>query len=601
MNARSRDWSADSSAGQAVAQTKGTHSMTEPKAATRQARMNRREFLAQLTCGLGAMSLAKAVQGTESGSRGDSSRRPNIILFLIDDQNKVSIGAYGGKTWTPNLDRMAREGVRFTQAHVSSTVCTPSRYGFLTGRYAGNSRSKLHIDACGGEQQQGYPSFNMALEPDRMNIGRVLQEAGYATGFVGKYHLVSGMDQREFFEGSDGIAKIPRGMEAGPETTALFRRNERAMRRYIESLGFSWAKHIYPENMQPPYAKHNPEWTVQAALEFIEANRSRPFYLHCCPTLLHGGERSWRESMDHPLVSGQGQLDALPHVMTPRGELLKTLEQNGHDPDSPTAGEAWIDDALGAILNKLKALGIDEDTLVVFAPDHGRAGKASLFSRDGTCIPCIARWPRRIRPGLVCEELVQNIDWAPTCFEIAGAQVPADYHLDGRSLVPLFTDGTARQWRNHLYFEMGVARAVATKDWKYIAVRYTKEQIKAIQRAKPDNLPRLMSYIGRLGIGVRGAERPGFFDADQLYDLCGDPDEMNNLAARPEYADQLNRMRRLLREDLKVMGRPFGEFVPRANAAPPGLIDQQIAMVKKMKIAGKNVLAPGGHSEDDLP
>jgi len=306
--------------------------MTERRAVARRERMSRRTFLAQLTCGLGAWSLAKAARAAKPGAREDFGRRPNIILFLIDDQNKASIGAYGGKTWTPNLDRMAREGIRFTQAHVSSTVCTPSRYSFLTGRYAGNSYSKLYTDACGGERQQGYPSFNMALESDRMNVGRVLKEAGYVTGFVGKYHLVSELDQPEFFEGSDGIAEIPRGMEAGPEATALFRRNERTMQRYIESLGFSLAKHIYPENMQPPYAQHNPEWTIQAALEFIEANHDRPFYLHCCPTLLHGGEQSWRRSMDHPLISGEGQLDALPEVMTPRGELLKTVEQNGSTP-----------------------------------------------------------------------------------------------------------------------------------------------------------------------------------------------------------------------------------------------------------------------------
>jgi len=522
--------------------------------------------------------------------------RPNIILFLIDDQNKTSIGAYGGKTWTPNLDRLAREGMRFTRAHVSSTVCTPSRYSFLTGRYAGNSYSKLYAQACGGAQRQGYPNFNVALESDRMNVGRVLSEAGYATGFVGKYHLTSRLDQPEFFEGADGLLEIPRTIEAGPQASAAFRRNERAMRRYIESLGFSWAKHIYPENMQRPYAQHNPEWTVQAALEFIEENRSRPFYLHCCPTLLHGGEASWRQSMDHPLVSGEGRLDALPEVMTPRAKLLDTVERNGFDPNSPTAGEAWIDDALGAIMKKLKALGIDDNTLIVFAPDHGRAGKASLFSRDGTCIPCIARWPRRIRPGLVCDELVQNVDWTPTFFEIAGARTPAGYRLDGRSLVPLFADGTARPWRDHLYFEMGVARAVATKDWKYIAVRYTKEQVEAIRRARPENLPRLMSYIGRLGIGVRGAEHPGFFDADQLYDLRRDPDEMNNLASRPEYADQVNRMRRLLAEDLRKMSRPFGEFVAADGTVPPGLVDEQIALVKKIKIKGKNVLVPGENS-----
>jgi arylsulfatase A-like enzyme len=575
--------------------------MSEGKSAARRVRMSRRTFLAQLTYGSGSLALAEVIRGAVPAPRTEGTKRPNIILFLIDDQNKTSIGAYGGKTWTPNLDRMAREGVLFTRAHVSSTVCTPSRYSFLTGRYAGNSYSKRYNDACGGERWQGYPSFNMALESDRMNVGRVLWEAGYATGFVGKYHLASRLDQPEFFEGSDGLKEIPKGAKAGPEATAVFRSNERVMRRYIESLGFSWAKHIYPENMQPPYAQHNPEWTTQAALEFIEKNHSHPFYLHCCPTLLHGGEKSWRKSMDHPLVSGEGQLDALPQVMTPRAELLKTVERNGFDSDSATAGEAWIDDALGAIVNKLKALGIDDNTLIVFAPDHGRDGKASLFSRDGTCIPCIARWPSRIRPGLVCDELVQNIDWAPTFFEIAEARVPAGYGLDGRSLMPLFDDGAARGWRDHLYFEMGVARAVATKDWKYITVRYTKEQVEAINRARPERLPRLMSYIGRLGIGVRGAERPGFFDADQFYDLRRDPDEMNNLAAKPEHADQLNRMRHLLREDLKKMRRPFGEFVPGGNAAPAGLVDRQIAIVRKAKIEGKNVLVPGERTDEDPP
>ncbi|MBN2134001.1 MAG: sulfatase-like hydrolase/transferase [Sedimentisphaerales bacterium] len=551
--------------------------------------MTRRGFLGMIGCGAVAMALPRPVA------------RPNLILLLIDDQDKPSIGAYGGKTWTPNLDRMAREGMRFTQAHVSSTVCTPSRYSFLTGRYAGNSYSKLYTDACGTAQRQGYPNFNVALESDRMNVGRVLSEAGYATGFVGKYHLTSRLDQPEFFEGADGLLEIPKTTDAGPQANTAFRRNERAMRRYIESIGFSWAKHIYPGNMQRPYAQHNPEWTVQAALEFIEANRNRPFYLHCCPTLLHGGEGSWRKSMDHPLVSGEGRLDALPEVMTPRAKLLDTVERNGFDSNSPTAGEAWIDDALGAIVNQLKALGIDDNTLIVFAPDHGRAGKASLFSRNGTCIPCLARWPSRIRPGLVSEELVQNIDWAPTFFELAGARVPKDYRLDGRSLVPLFDNGKARPWRDHLYFEMGAARAVATKDWKYIAVRYTKEQVAAIQRARPESLPRLMSYIGRLGIGVRGAERPGFFDADQLYDLRRDPDEMNNLAASPEYASQLKEMRRLLREDLRRMHRPFGEFVPGDNTAPSGLIDEQIALVKRIKIEGKNVLVPRQDAERNSP
>lgn len=526
-----------------------------------------------------------------------ADNRPNLILFLIDDQNAEQIGAFGGKTWTPNLDRLAAEGIQFTRAHVSSAVCTPSRYSWITGRYAGASHSKIYGDACGGPGRQGFPNFNMALERDRLNIGRVLSEAGYVTGFTGKFHLDSKLDWPEFFGGENGLKEIPKTAKAGPETSALFAHNERVMRRYLQAVGFAWAKHIYPENLRKPYHEHNPEWTISAAVEFIGENKDVPFYLHITPTLLHGGEGSWRNSMDYPLVSGEGELKELPAVMTPRAQLLQTLKDHGLDPDGPAAGEAWVDDAVGAVVNKLKALGIDRRTLFLFAPDHGRDGKGSLFLHNGTRIPMLARWPERIPAGTVCEELVQNIDWAPTCFDIAGAKPPDGYRTDGRSLAPLFATGQATPWRDHLYFEMGYARAVATKDWSYVAIRYPRETVAAIQGASRDRLPRLMSYIGRLGIGVRGAERPGFWDADQLYDLGADPGEIQNLAADPKQADRLRQMRAMLAADVKSIGRPFGEFLPGGNAAPPGQVDIQIEEVKSLEVSGKTVVDP----ESDTP
>ena len=518
--------------------------------------------------------------------------RPNIIMFLIDDQNPSSISAFGGETYTPNLDRMAEEGMKFTRAYVSSSVCTPSRYSFLTGRYAGNSHSKLYTEAVGSAENQGYPSFNVALERDKMNAGNVLREAGYMTGFVGKFHLKSPLDFPEFYEGEEGWIEIPNDAAPGPETSALFKHNERLMRRYLEALGFSWAKNIYGGNMSKPYSEHNAEWPTVAALEFIEKNQDGPFYLHLCSTLLHGPDKSWRDSMNHPLITGEGEVESLPEVMTPRDELLKTIEEKGFDPDSHVAGEAWIDDSLGAIFRKLVELGIDDNTLVIFAPDHGRDGKASVFSHGAAQVPMIMRWPRGIPAGQVCEELVQNIDLVPTFFELGEAQKPESYRIDGQSLTPLFENGTAENWRDHLYLEMGAARATVTKDWSYAAVRYTKEQIAAIQGAKPENLPRAMAYIGRLGIGVRGADRPGFFDEDQLYYLKQDPKEMENLASNPEQAGQLKEMRELMQRDLEAIGRPFGEFIPGGNAAEPGQIDKQIEMVKQLDIQGKKVVVP---------
>lgn len=520
------------------------------------------------------------------------AERPNIIMFLIDDQNPSSIAAFGGDSYTPNLDRMAEEGMKFTRAYVSSSVCTPSRYSFLTGRFAGNSHSKLYAEAVGGNENQGLPNFNVALERDNMNVGNVLREAGYATGFVGKYHLTSRLDFPEFYKGKDGWIDIPKDASSGRDVSAQFRHNERWMRRYLKALGFSWAKNVYAENMHQPYSAHNPEWTTVAALEFIEENKDGPFYLHLCSTLLHGPDKSWRKSMDHPLTTGEGEVESLPEVMTPRAELLKTIEEKGFDSDSHVAGEAWIDDSLGAILRKLKELGIDDNTLVIFAPDHGRDGKGSVFSHGGCQVPMIMRWPNGIPAGQVCEELVQNIDLVPTFFELGKAEKPKSYQIDGQSLTPLFRNGRAQDWRDHLYLEMGAARATVTKDWSYIAVRYTEDQIAAIKKASPQNLPRAMSYIGRLGIGVRGADRPGFFDEDQLYNLKSDPKEMKNLAYHEGQASRLEEMRDLMRQDLEVIGRPFGEFIPGGNAAKPGQISKQIEIVKQLEIKGKTVTVP---------
>ena len=518
--------------------------------------------------------------------------RPNIIMFLIDDQNPSSIAAFGGDTYTPNLDRMAEEGIKFTRAYVSSSVCTPSRYSFLTGRFAGNSHSKLYNDAVGGKENQGLPGFNVALERDKMNVGNILRKAGYTTGFVGKFHLTSKLDFPEFYKGKNRWMNISKDARPGPKASAQFKHNERWMRRYLKELGFSWAKNVYPENSHKPYSEHNPEWTTVAALEFIEENKSGPFYLHLCSTLLHGPDKSWRKSMDHPLVTGEGKVESLPEVMTPRSELLKTIKEKGSDPGSRVAGEAWIDDSLGAIFRKLKELGIDDNTLVVFAPDHGRDGKASVFSHGAAQVPMIMRWPNKIPAGQVCDELVQNIDLVPTFFELGNAQKPESYRIDRKSLTPLFKNGTADDWRSHLYLEMGAARATVTKDWSYIAVRYTKEQIAAIKRAEPKNLPRAMSYIGRLGIGVRGADRPGFFDQDQLYHLKKDPKEMKNLANNVLHASRLKTIRNLMQKDLESIGRPFGEFIPGGNATAPGQIDRQIEIVKKLKIKGKTVTVP---------
>jgi arylsulfatase A-like enzyme len=547
-------------------------------------KMNRRAFLRAMGAGCAALTFSRGARALSP-----PRKRPNIVMILTDDQDKMSLGAYGGKSLTPNLDRMAAEGVVFDHAYVSSTVCTPSRYSFLTGRYAGRSYSERYEAQC-PRGQQGFPSFNMELEPDNMNVGAVLAGSGYATGYVGKYHVGPEIKRQNECE-AHGLKYVDR--EAAPEeATAAYRYNELQYRKFLRQRGFTWAKHIYWENVKSPFAYHNADWTVEAALEFIEEHRDEPFYLHYCTTLTHGPDKSWSTSMQHPRVSGQGLLDEPATPMATRDELLKEIKDAGLDPEAGHAGYRWVDESVGAILGKLKELGIDDNTLVVFASDHGSNMKGSLFSLDGVCIPCIMRWPKVIPEGVRCDELIQNIDFAATFFDVAGADVPKRYAMDGRSLMPLLSDQEGDPWRDHLYFEAGSARAVCTKQWKYIAVRYTAEQIEQIKKAPPESLPRLMAYIGRMGIGTRGASHPGFFDADQLYDTRRDPREMKNVAGDPKNAGRLRVMQAMLRKDVERLGRPFGEFAPGGNAARPGQVDEQIALVKRMKIQGKDVIVP---------
>ncbi|MHC4324521.1 MAG: sulfatase family protein [Planctomycetota bacterium] len=208
--------------------------------------LSRRSFLR------GAVAALTIPTVVHSERRAD--KRPNIILFITDDQDKHSIGAYGGNSLTPNLDRMAREGMVFHQAYVSSTVCTPSRYSFLTGRYAGRSYCERYEKEC-PPGRQGFPSFNVELEQDNMNVGAVLQKSGYATGYVGKFHVGPDIKRPEEYEKS-GLKYIPKDAKADSKATASFRHNERWYRRYLEKKGFSRAKHIYWGNLQSPFNHH---------------------------------------------------------------------------------------------------------------------------------------------------------------------------------------------------------------------------------------------------------------------------------------------------------------------------------------------------------
>ncbi len=174
-----------------------------------------------------------AVQSTQAAV---TRRKPNIIFFLVDDYDKPETSVYGGKVLTPNLERLARNGITFHNAHMSSTVCTPSRYTCLTGRYAGSSYSKVHMDQFPAGTQS-LPAFNVALESDNMNVGQVLADNGYATGFVGKYHV--GGEHFTFAEREErDLQPLKKNVEWTPELNKIKYNNEKAYRELIKKQGF---------------------------------------------------------------------------------------------------------------------------------------------------------------------------------------------------------------------------------------------------------------------------------------------------------------------------------------------------------------------------
>ena len=491
-----------------------------------------------------------------SSSFGEKTNRPNIIVFLVDDYDKPETSPYGGKVLTPNLDRLAKEGMICHNAHVTSTVCTPSRYTFLTGRYASSSHSNTFLEEC-PKGTQALPAFNVGLESDRMNVGRVLADAGYATGFVGKYHV---HDTDHSKEGSlFGDLDVPKNAKYSDQLNKRKFKLEKLQRELVQKNGFTWAKNIYWGNLKQPFKGHNPDWTAQAALEFIEEHKDQPFYLHCCSTLLHGPNKEWFKSMmEKELASGEGFLKK-PLNLIDRKSVLERIQKAGLS--EAEVGYLWMDDSLGLILDKLDELGIADNTIVVFVSDHGSERKGSLIKTRGTEIPCLIRWPKVIKPGSVSRGLLQNTDFVPTWFELAKAKIPENYHIDGKSLAAMFKD-PAVSIRKYIYGEQGAARAIKTEDFEYISIRYTDAQITGAQSKRADR-----TYKTLLGLssGISRARyfHPDIFSADQLYDLSKDPNLQKNVAHDSGYAEQLKKMKAILTKTVKELGpRPYGDFVP---------------------------------------
>ncbi|QHI69943.1 sulfatase family protein [Tichowtungia aerotolerans] len=503
--------------------------------------------------------------------------KPNILFIVTDDQDFATIGAYGGNVLTPNMDRIAREGMRFNRGYCTSSSCAPSRYGIMTGRLASRCSAK-EFGAKNAPGEQAYITNDaIVLEPDRPTLPQALQAGGYRTGITGKWHL--GPHHYETI----GMQNVSKDWKLGdPEADVVLQENQRKIAAYFKTLGFEYTANMYWDNVGEwsvyidGYNAQNLEWTVDGALKFLDQQDDRPFFFWFAPLQMHnpcGAVKEFAPLVGSERITPAGLLAEAPQVQPPRSTILSRLEEAGVPLKIPqtdacvkygTEYVLWLDDGIGAILNKLDQMGVADNTLVVFFSDNATWGKFHTYER-GCNVPLMMRWPDRIKAGSVTDALVANVDFAPTVLAAAGLDVPADLGTDGVNQLPLL-DGEKPSVRETVMLEFGTSRSISDGKWKYIAIRHTdrdrefekKTGLPSGHWGAGETVPRFKGLQGWRKWHEKNY--PAYYDSDQLYDLEKDPEEQSNLAANPEYADVLVRMKKMMTDEMKELSRPFGEF-----------------------------------------
>ncbi|NQT85585.1 sulfatase-like hydrolase/transferase [bacterium] len=528
--------------------------------------LSRRQFV-QFT---GASALAAWAHGAPA-----KGRRPNVLFIVTDDQALNAFGFIRKKALTPHIDRLAAEGVYLSRAYASSSVCTPSRFTCLTGRFASRCANP-GFQRSASKEGQTLVQWNTSLESERWTLPRVLKQAGYRTGIVGKWHNGAPPGWGAL------LGAIPRdGDPADAAVAKALRDMQTTLHEWVKTLGFDYAASMNQGNFGAHPCRalrvHNQDWITKGALDFIDANRENPFFLYMATSLLHGPKPVDSLKAD-PRKTHGGLLDAPLTVQPSRESVLKRAKAAGV-PEA-LAGATWLDDGIGAVLTRIDAL--DRDTLVIYFNDHGvESAKGSCYE-GGVRSPAIVRWTGTIPPAR-SDALVGNIDFAPTILAACGVMAPEAMHVDGVDLLPILK-GEKKSLRDSVYLEIGHTRAVCTERWKYIAFRIppsrrmTKEQrIRASERyaeykkQREDRAFEMTPGAPLSHMGFPGGQntergnalrkhRKTYYDADQLYDLTKDPDEQTNLAADPAHKATLERMQALLRERLKAVPGTFAEF-----------------------------------------
>ena len=536
-------------------------------------KQNTIKFLLWVCLGGVLLISAYSCSGTKGNDAGTA--RPNVILILGDDMSSDHFGFINGKALTPNMDRLANDGLYFSRTYIPSAACTPTRFSCLTGRLASRCQSPGFINSATPEGVYAV-EWNTPLSDEPYILSRTMKDAGYVTGITGKWHNGA----------SPEFGRIRRELNflddpADPVVAEKLKAMDQAFKEVLYSLGFDYAEgSVYANYGAHPLKAlryHNQEEITKSAVDFIRQNKDNPFFLYIPTTLMHGPPPLESLHAD-PRKTFSGLLDEPIDIQPSREDVLARTTAAGIE--DKLAGATWLDDGIGVVIKTLEELELDKNTLIIFVDDQGYdGGKASCYE-GGVRVPSMFYWPGKIKPA-TSEALVANIDLYPTICEVCGIEIDTSMY-DGRSLWPVLT-GKQDKIRDEIYCEWSYSRAIVTEDWKYLAFRLPtskqlsyEEKVALGERVKRDREERNESAytptpdepLSHMGYpGGQSVERgnavinyPHYYDPDQLYHLKNDRWEQVNLAENPEYADKLKEMKARLSEWVKEMPGTFGEF-----------------------------------------
>lgn len=413
--------------------------------------------------------------------------RPNVVILFTDDQGTLDAGCYGSDHLiTPNIDKLAAGGARFTQAY-SHTVCCPARAALLTGRHP----QRGGVDNWVQGSPQGPKGVHLAL--DEVTLAEVLRDAGYRTALFGKWHLGAHPDHGPLKQGFDEFFGIRGGFI------------DNFNHHFLHGSGF----HDLYQGDREVFAegKYFPEMMVGRALEFIGKNRDRPFFLYAAFNLPHYPEQPLPEFT-------RLYADAADEKLRGYGPVISTT-----------------DHYIGLILNQLDRFDLSSNTIVVFMSDNGHSeetfmriagdkhrsglpkehfyaasgagntgkwtGHKATFLEGGIRVPAILRFPGKVPAGAVRNQIITVMDWFPTVLDFCGIKQPADApEFDGHSLLPVLRDAAAPDaYGGVLHFEWRGGWAVRDGDWKLIGgTRWQSEERGMTLHRMTDDKPEVKDH-----------------------------------------------------------------------------------------------------------